>query len=82
MPNVKFYATLRQITKSREAEVRGMTVGEVLENLSTAYEGKLQRYLKSSTVLVNDKNVKLLEGRDTRLDPDDVVSIYPPLGGG
>jgi len=82
MPTVKFFATLRQITKTRETEVPGQTVQEVLDKLATEFEGKLQRYLKISTVLVNNKNIRLLKGENTRLNPDDVVSIYPPLGGG
>jgi len=82
MPTVKFFATLRQVTKTREAEVPGATVEEILDKLATMYEGRLQRYVKVSTVLVNNKNVRYLKGDKTRLKPDDVVSIYPPLGGG
>ena len=82
MPIVKFFATLRQITRERETEVAGATVAEVLDNLAAAYEGKLERYVNVSTVLVNNKNIRYLKGEKTRLKPDDVVSIYPPLGGG
>jgi sulfur-carrier protein len=82
LPTVKFYATLRQITKTRETEVPGATVKEILDTLANMYEGKLQRYVKVSTVLVNNKNIRYLKGDATRLKPDDVVSIYPPLGGG
>ena len=82
MPTVKFFATLRQVTNTREAEVPGATVEEILDKLATMYEGRLQRYVKVSTVLVNNKNVRYLKGDKTRLKPDDVVSIYPPLGGG
>lgn len=82
MPTVKFYATLRQITKMRQTEVPGATVKEILDALATMYEGKLERYVKVSTVLVNNKNIRYLKGENTRLKPDDVVSVYPPLGGG
>ncbi len=82
LPTVKFFATLRQITKTREAEVPGATVKEILDTLAGMYEGKLQRYVKVSTVLVNNKNIRYLKGENTRLKPDDIVSIYPPLGGG
>jgi molybdopterin synthase sulfur carrier subunit len=82
LPTVKFYATLRQVTKSRQTEVPGTTVKEILDTLTTMYEGKLERYMKASTVLVNNKNIRYLKGEQTRLTPDDVVSIYPPLGGG
>jgi molybdopterin synthase sulfur carrier subunit len=82
MPTVKFFATLRQAAGTRETEVQAGTVKELIDRLSTDYEGKLDRYLKISTVLVNGKNVVHMKGRKTKLKPDDVVSIFPPLGGG
>jgi len=82
MPTVKFFATLRQAAGAREAELEADSVKELLERLSTDYDGRLDRYLKISTVLVNGKNVAHIKGRKTKLKPDDVVSIFPPLGGG
>lgn len=82
MPMVKFYARLRQITKTKETEVPGDTVEELVDNLRSIYGERFVLYLERGTVLVNEKNVKRLEGEKTRLEPDDVVSIYPPMGGG
>jgi sulfur-carrier protein len=82
MPTVRFYASLRKVTGSREADIPAGSVKELLGRLSSDYEGKLSRYLKISTILVNGKNVILMKGKRTRLKPDDVVSIFPPLGGG
>lgn len=82
MPTVKFFATLRQITRTRELEVPGRTVREVLDNLVPMYDGGLERYLGVSTILVNEKNVRCLDGERTRLERGDSVSLYPPLGGG
>lgn len=82
MPTVKFYASLRQVTGGRQADFQAETVSELLKRLSREYEGELDRYLKISTVLVNGKNVIHLKGKRTRLKPDDVVSIFPPMGGG
>ncbi len=82
MPVVKFYASLRQVTGVKEARFDGRTVKEVLDTVSAAYDGKLDRYLKISTVLVNGRNIAHLRGRRTRLEPDDEVSIFPPMGGG
>ncbi len=82
MPMVKFYARLRQITKTKETEVPGDTVEELVDNLRSIYGERFVLYLDRGTVLVNEKNVKRLEGEKTRLEPDDVVSIYPPMGGG
>jgi len=82
LPTVKFFATLRQVAGAREAQVEAGNVKELLARLSADYEGKMDRYLKISTVLVNGKNVAHIKGRKTKLKPDDVVSIFPPLGGG
>ena len=82
MAKVKFYATLRHAAGVREAELQADSVNELLELLSRQYGGKLDRYLKLSIVLVNGRNVRDLKGIKTRIKPDDVVSIYPPLGGG
>lgn len=82
MPTVKFYASLRKAAGTKEAEIPARSVKELLQRLSTGYDGGLRRYLKISTVLVNGKNVIHLKGKRTRLEPDDVVSIFPPLGGG
>ncbi len=82
MPTVKFYASLRKVTGEREAQIQAGSVKEVLQRLSTDYHGELRRYLKISSILVNGKNVIHMKGKRTRLKPDDVVSIFPPLGGG
>jgi len=82
LAKVKFYATLRHAAGVREAELQADSVNELLELLSRQYGGKLDRYLKLSIVLVNGRNVRDLKGIKTRIKPDDVVSIYPPLGGG
>ena len=82
MPKVRYYASLRQAAGRREDEFEVGTVKEMLDAVSKAYDGKLDRYLKISTVLVNGKNVIHIKGKKTRLEPDDVVSIFPPMGGG
>ena len=82
MPKVRYYASLRQVAGRREDDFEVGTVKEMLDAVSKAYDGKLDRYLKISTVLVNGKNVIHIKGRKTRLEPDDVVSIFPPMGGG
>lgn len=82
MPTVRFFATLRQVAGTREDVIEAGTVKELLDILSERYEGRMDRYLKISTVLVNGKNVIHLKGRKTKLLPDDEVSIFPPMGGG
>jgi len=82
MPTVKLYGRLRQIARTKETEVPGDTVAELVDNLRSIYGERFVLYLERGTVLVNEKKVKDLEGEKTRLEQDVVVSIYPPMGGG
>jgi len=82
LPTVKFYATLRKVTGAREVEFDAGSVSELIDALSREYGEKIDRYLKVSTVTVNGTNASELKGERTRLKPKDVVSIFPPLGGG
>jgi molybdopterin synthase sulfur carrier subunit len=82
MPTVKLNGRLRQIARTKQVEVPGETVGQLVKNLGSMHGERFNLYLERGTILVNDKNTKNLEGEGTRLGPDDVVSIYPPMGGG
>jgi molybdopterin synthase sulfur carrier subunit len=34
------------------------------------------------SVLVNGKNINIMQGFDTKLQENDIVAILPPVGGG
>ena len=90
---VNFYATLRQIVgkKTLEFEVRdGGTVRELVADIIQAYplmqrelfdeNGELYRHVH---ILVNGRDTPYLENAiDTHLQPDDVVNVFPAVGGG
>jgi molybdopterin converting factor small subunit len=69
--------------------VDGDTIGQVLETLQRTYpamsgqvltqEGSLHRFVN---VYVNDDDVRYLDKLDTKVAPDDVVSILPAVAGG
>lgn len=69
--------------------VDGETIGEVLDTLQRTYpaiagqvltaDGTLHRFVN---VYVNDDDVRYLDKLDTRVAPDDVVSILPAVAGG
>ncbi len=69
--------------------IEGDTIGEVLTSLQQAYpgiagqvlthEGTLHRFVN---VYVNDDDVRYLDKLDTKVLPDDVVSILPAVAGG
>ncbi len=88
---VKFFATFRKITKEKEIVVEAVpTLRDLLELLVLRYgqpandnfllrEGQLH---PDVILLVNGRAVEHLQGLDTRLASDDVVSIFPRIAGG
>jgi molybdopterin synthase sulfur carrier subunit len=90
---VSFYATLRPIVGQKTVEVDvpdGATVGQLIEAIVAAYpalrpelldgKGELQSHIK---FFVNGREVIYLERKlDTVIQPDDVITIFPPVGGG
>jgi len=79
---VKLFATLRDHAGERELRLEAKNVGEVLNQLISKYGPDFQRQIDKAAVLVNGRNITHLKGKQTRLKEGDVVSLFPPLGGG
>lgn len=54
-------------------------MGELLEKLYATYPGFKEELEKGFMILVNGKNIEHLQGLQTPLEENDVVSIFPPL---
>jgi len=76
--------------KEREVDFQGNTVEDLMKFLKrtvgTAFEenvlepdGKVKPFIK---VLVNGLGIETLRGLSTELKNEDVVAIFPPVGGG
>lgn len=90
---VHFFATLREITGTKTVEINiaeGATVGELIEAIVDQYpamrdklldpEGNLYGHVH---VFVNGRDAPYLEqALDTVLKADDVLSVFPAVGGG
>src|ERR1044071_5232603 len=81
---------LRPFTDKKEAvEVNGGTVGELLADLTTQYEG-LRKHLYTDqgklrnfvNVYLNDEDIRYLEKENTPVKPGDSLSIVPSVAGG
>lgn len=81
---------LRPYTDKKDAvELEAGTVGELLASLVARYES-LGRHLYDDAgdlrsfvnIYVNDEDIRYLDGENTALKPDDVVSIVPSIAGG
>ncbi len=89
---VKFFTTLREITGTREDDVKlpkDSTVGALLNELSRRYGSKFEEYIFEKEeiksyliVLLNGRNINFLDGLKTVLSEDATVAVLPPVGGG
>jgi molybdopterin synthase sulfur carrier subunit len=74
---------------AKEIEADGSNVGELLRALAEQHpetqsqlfseEGELNRYVN---VYLNDEDVRVLDGLDTRVGSGDTVVILPAMAGG
>ena len=87
---VKIPPVLRSSTGgAKEVEAEGANVGEVLKALAAQHpatesqlfseEGELNRYVN---VYLNDEDVRVLDGLDTAVGPNDTIVILPAMAGG
>jgi len=89
---IRYFATYRMITGRLTEEVSAPgTVLVLLHQLSDVYGDELRKWLLSadgttkgdnSIVLINGRHVEHLNGVDTVLSEDDVVSLFPTVAGG
>ena len=87
---VKFFATIRKLTGTNETSVDAASIHELLSKLEGEYgsefiseildeNGEMKLAVK---ILVNGLNIVHLQEFDTPLSFNDVVAIFPPVGGG
>lgn len=90
MPKVMIPTPLRQYTDKKDSvEVAGVTVGEILGALTSAYpelkknlyndEGKLRSFVN---VYVNDEDIRYLGKDQAQVAATDTVTIVPSIAGG
>ena len=90
MSTVKIPPVLRNFTGGdKEVEAEGASVGEALRALADRHpatesqlfsaDGGLNRYVN---VYLNDEDVRVLDGVETPVGPDDTIVILPAMAGG
>lgn len=88
---VRFYATLRPIVGGRSVALDDPppTVGELLERLCGEHEGLRERVLDETgqirqfvAVIVDGRDVRHLEGLQSRLRAESEIDVFPPVAGG
>jgi adenylyltransferase/sulfurtransferase len=91
MPNTIHIPTpLRPFTDKQESvQASGATVGELLADLTTKYDG-LRKHLYADdgklrnfvNVYLNDEDIRYLQREATPVKPGDALSIVPSVAGG
>ncbi len=90
MSTIKIPPVLRSSTGGeKEVSADGANVGDVLRALAEQHpatreqlfgeDGSLNRYVN---VYVNDEDVRVLDGLDTAVKPEDTLVILPAMAGG
>jgi molybdopterin synthase sulfur carrier subunit len=90
---IKVFATIREITKTKEIELESdnkITVYDAIKLMTKRYGEKLANYLLENDgkpkpvflLMVNGKSIKELEGLETPLKDGDVLAVLPPAVGG
>jgi len=90
---IHFYATLRDIAGGKTVELpldHGATAREVLDAIVARFPAMKKELLQEDNKLyghvhffINGRDVQfLMDGMDTRIKPEDVITIFPAVGGG
>lgn len=90
MPSVRIPTPLRKLTSEKdEVVVSASNVGELIENMESEYPGIKNRLCDESgnlrrfiNLYVNNEDIRFLDGKETALKEEDVVSIIPAIAGG
>jgi sulfur-carrier protein len=87
---VKFFATIRDITKSKSIDFEYFeTVDTLLHKLCNKYGDALTKKVFNGSelsneiiILVNGRHIVHLDGINTKLSENDEISIFPVIAGG
>ncbi|MFT5872701.1 MAG: molybdopterin synthase sulfur carrier subunit [Clostridium sp.] len=87
---VKFFAYLRDYTKTKEVDVNGcVTILELLNMLCEKYGRTLKETIFKNgelsneiIILVNGRHIVHLKGINTEIKENDEISIFPVVAGG
>ncbi|MHA1302490.1 MAG: ubiquitin-like small modifier protein 1 [Candidatus Heimdallarchaeaceae archaeon] len=87
---VLVFSTIKQIIGKKQLEMKAETVEDLLGQLFRKYGEGLESELTDNTgqlkkvyrVIINGRNVNLLNGLETKLKEGDLVAIVPAVAGG
>jgi molybdopterin synthase sulfur carrier subunit len=88
--NVVTFAKIKKITGQKQFPFEATTVENLLSKLTIEFGPEFERELfdekgeikKTYRIVVNARNINLLNGLNTELKEDDMVVIMPAIAGG
>ena len=90
MPSVRIPTPLRKLTADQdEVNISAANISALIDELENQYPGLKDRLCDESgevrrfiNLYVNNEDIRFLNGKETALNDDDVVSIIPAIAGG
>jgi len=90
MPSVRIPTPLRKLTADKdEVNVNASDISVLIEELENQYPGIKARLCDESgevrrfiNLYVNNEDIRFLDGKETVLKDEDIVSIIPAIAGG
>jgi molybdopterin synthase sulfur carrier subunit len=90
MPSVRIPTPLRKLTADQdEVTISAGNVSALIDELENQYPGLKDRLCDESgevrrfiNLYVNNEDIRFLDGKNTALKDEDVVSIIPAIAGG
>ena len=85
---IKLFANFREYAKTKEVELEGETVREILDSLCNRFEGFDKLIYENGNVrshiniFINGDNINESGGLEQELHTDDELAIFPPVSGG
>jgi len=90
MPSVRIPTPLRKLTADKdEVNISASNISALIDELENQYPGLKARLCDESgevrrfiNLYVNNEDIRFLQGKETALNDDDIVSIIPAIAGG
>ena len=90
MPSVRIPTPLRKLTADQdEVNISAANIASLIDELENQYPGLKDRLCDESgevrrfiNLYVNNEDIRFLNGKETELNDNDVVSIIPAIAGG
>ena len=88
---IRFYATLRPLVGGRSVDLADPpdTIGGLLDRLAGDYDGLRNQLFDEDgsvrrfvAIMVDGRDIRHLDGLQSRIAPDSELDIFPPVAGG